>query len=82
MRIVNILPHRDTFYAFAHRADPDQARAARSGSPLLLKYDISDPKYTRLRRVVSNVSGNRCESDCRSRDREFDPDPVPYFCED
>ena len=25
------------------------------------------------------VSGNRCESDCRSRGREFDPSPVPYF---
>ena len=29
-----------------------------------------------------NVSGNRCESDCRSRGREFDPDPVPYFLGD
>ena len=24
------------------------------------------------------MSGNRWESDCRSRDREFDPGPVPY----
>ena len=23
--------------------------------------------------AVGNVSGNRCESDCRSRGREFDP---------
>ena len=29
--------------------------------------------------AVGNVSGNRCESDCRSRGREFDPGPVPYF---
>ena len=29
--------------------------------------------------AVGNVSGNRCESGCRSRDREFDPGPVPYF---
>ena len=29
--------------------------------------------------AVSNVSGNRCESDCRSRGGEFDPGPVPYF---
>ena len=35
--------------------------------------------YTGLRSAVSNVSGNRCESDCRSRGREFDPGPVPYF---
>ena len=25
------------------------------------------------------MSGNRCESDCRSRGREFDPGQVPYF---
>ena len=31
------------------------------------------------RSAVGNVSGNRCESDCRSRGREFDPCPVPYF---
>ena len=24
-------------------------------------------------------SGNRCEYDCRSRGREFDPGSVPYF---
>ena len=34
---------------------------------------------TGLRSAVGNVSGNRCESGCRSRGREFDPGPVPYF---
>ena len=29
--------------------------------------------------AVSKVSGNRCESDCRSRGREFNPGPVTYF---
>ena len=29
--------------------------------------------------LIGNVSGNRCKSDCRSWDREFDPGPVPYF---
>ena len=29
--------------------------------------------------AVSNVSGLRCVSDCRSRGREFDPGPLPYF---
>ena len=29
--------------------------------------------------AVGNVSDYRCVSDCRSRGREFDPDPVPYF---
>ena len=35
--------------------------------------------HTGPRSAVGNVSGNRCESDCRSRGREFDPGPVPYF---
>ena len=34
---------------------------------------------TRPHSAVSNVSGYRCVSDCRSRGREFDPGPVPYF---
>ena len=34
---------------------------------------------TRPRSAVGNVSGYRCEADCRSRDRELDPGPVPYF---
>ena len=34
------------------------------------------------RSAVGNVSGYRCEADCRSRGREFDPGPVPYFRED
>ena len=29
--------------------------------------------------AVGNMSGNRCESDCRSRGRKFDPGSVPYF---
>ena len=32
-----------------------------------------------LHSAVGNVSGYRCESDCRSRGREFDPGPVSYF---
>ena len=31
------------------------------------------------RSAVGNVSGYRCVSDCRSRGRELDPGPVPYF---
>ena len=34
---------------------------------------------TRSQFAVGNVSGYRCVSDCRSRGREFDPGPVPYF---
>ena len=31
------------------------------------------------RSADGNVSDYRCVSDCRSRGREFDPGPVPYF---
>ena len=31
------------------------------------------------RSAVGIVSGYRCVSDCRSRGREFDPGPVPFF---
>ena len=31
------------------------------------------------RSAVGNVSGYRCESDCKSRGHEFDPRRVPYF---
>ena len=33
------------------------------------------------RSAVGNVSGNRCESDCRSRGREFDPGQSHTFVE-
>ena len=36
-------------------------------------------RMTGPRSAVGNVSGYRCVSDCRSRGREFDPGPVPYF---
>ena len=40
----------------------------------------SEPSLvTGPRSAVGNVSGCRCLSDCRSRGREFDPGPVPYF---
>ena len=42
----------------------------------VLKRTISQ---TGPRSAVGNVSGYRCVSDCRSRGREFDPGPVPYF---
>ena len=32
---------------------------------------------TKQRSAVGNVSGNRCESDCRSRGRQLYPGPVP-----
>ena len=35
--------------------------------------------HTGPRSAVGNMSGYRCQSDCRSRDCEFDPGPVPYL---
>ena len=35
--------------------------------------------FTGPHSAVGKVSGNICESDCRSMGREFDPGPVPYF---
>ena len=40
---------------------------------------MPDPYMAGPRSAVGNVSGYRCVSDCRSRGREFDPGPVPYF---
>ena len=34
--------------------------------------EINHSECTRLRSADSNVSGNRCQSDCRHRGREFD----------
>ena len=42
-------------------------------------YDLRDTLGTGPCSAVGNVSGYRCVSDCRSRGREFDPGPVPYF---
>ena len=42
-------------------------------------YSTLDSLITGPRSAVGNVSGYRCVSDCRSRGREFDPGPVPYF---
>ena len=39
----------------------------------------NNSSVTGPRSAVGNVSGNRCESDCRSRGREFNPGPVPFF---
>ena len=39
----------------------------------------SHQRLTGPRSTVGNVSGYRCQADCRSRGREFDPGQVPYF---
>ena len=41
---IDPLPHRDAFYAFASRADPDQAALVR-------EYDISDPTQWELTKI-------------------------------
>ena len=44
---------------------------------VLLKTHINFHIFHSL--IDDNVSGYSCVSDCRSRGREFDPGPVPYF---
>ena len=43
------------------------------------RFSFLQDNSTGPRSAVGNVSGNRCESDCRSRGREFELGPVPYF---
>ena len=56
---------------FGFPASPEPLWVEPSGAPII--------KYTGPYSAVGNMSGNRCESDCRSRGREFDPGQVPYF---
>ena len=44
-----------------------------------LIFKVTIPPPTGPPSAVGNVSGYRCEVDCRSRGREFDPGLVPYF---
>ena len=48
---------------------------------LIVEYSLSWAGLSTAgpRSAVGNVSGYRCVSDGRSRGREFDPGPVPYF---
>ena len=43
--------------------------------PFLFSLSLSTGQHS----AVGNVSVYRCVCDCRSRGREFDPGPVPYF---
>ena len=55
---------------------------ANVGPSFCLCLGLGLPRVTQVtgpRSAVGNVSGYRCVSDCRSRGREFDPGPVPYF---
>ena len=40
---------------------------------------VAEARHTAPCSTFSNVSGYRCEADCRSGGRKFDPGPVPYF---
>ena len=55
------------------------ARFSNTKPPGLSLRKLTHSKYTGPRSTVCNVSGNRCESDCRSRGRELNPSPVPFF---
>ena len=48
--------------------------------PVVDRYKVNKQLfYTEPCSAVGNVSGYRCESDCRSRGSDFDPGPVLYF---
>ena len=51
---------------------------------ICLKHVVSVKRKKILGRVAQSVTciGNRCESDCSSRGREFDQGPVMYFRRD
>ena len=55
-----------------HFLEPDQDRQ-------YVGPDLVSKLFDTPRSAVGKVSGYRCVSDCRSRGREFDPGPVPYF---
>ena len=57
-------------------------RATLQGIYKFLLLAFASHLNTGLRSAVGNVSGYRCESDCKFRGREFDPGPVPYFLGD
>ena len=44
-----------------------------------LTFEIPENNFTGPRSTAGYMSGHRCLSDCRSRGREFDTGPVPYF---
>ena len=48
-------------------------------NPICLIYQDLQAFFTGQRSAVSDVSGNRCESDSISMGPEFNPGPVPYF---
>ena len=48
---------------------------------MLILYESMGPGLDQARdpgSAVRQTSVKRCLSDCRSRGREFDPDPIPY----
>ena len=51
------------------------------GVAYMLQSSVLEIFYTGPRSAVSNVSGYRCVSDCRSRGREFDPARYHTFVE-
>ena len=66
---------------YLHQSNSDRKTLiTKLGLPRLLMslkhYLLSQKVNTGLRSAVGNVSSNRCESDCRSRGRKFDPGPI------
>ena len=65
------------FWSISSGSAPFSGLHSADGIVTLFRWQQSSIEDTGPRSAVGNVSGNRCESDCRSRGREFDPGPVP-----
>ena len=84
---VRLLVHRFTF-SMLYKTRKDMALSAISMNLALADKEFVLSLHHKLhvstyingpRSAVGNVPGYRCVSDCRSRGRQFDPGPVPYF---
>ena len=72
-------PYNDLYFHSIWQLIRDKINIVKNDIFMDILVSMNDSYYTGPRSAVGNVSGYRCEADCRSRGREFDPGPVPYF---
>ena len=78
LELANLQSSQDLLYQLSHCAPQSTERYIENTRCLLIS-SLPVRPFAGPRSAVGNVSGYRCVSDCRSRGREFDPGPVPYF---
>ena len=79
LKFMNVILPRNSSFCRMSTSEYILQKEEFLGSITFINCRMSTSEYTRPRIAVGNVSGYRCVSDCRSRGREFDPGPVPYF---